>query len=362
MNLPWPEEWRTVGWIGVVAALVVVLAVAIQPVFGSLVFAIWVYYATRRVYGRLTGVVGHPNVAATATVLLVLLPVLLIVGFAAWTAVKELGDVLAHSDLEQYQSTLQPYVDISQMGPGRIVEQLRQNPQEAFDQQLRNLLSGAFGQVTTAAGFLFSVLVRVFLMLVFVFYLLRDDHKLSGWFRGSVGADARVVSVLEDVDDHLETVFVGNVVSILVLGAFAIAVYNGMDYIAPAGYSIPYPLLLGLLTGVGTIIPGVGIKVVYYPLTLFLFAVGLTTDAPLWFPFVFLAVTQIVVDVIPDIFLRSYFAAGDLHIGLVLFAYVVGSIAFGWYGVFLGPIILITIVVVGRDVFPDVARQFQSFR
>jgi predicted PurR-regulated permease PerM len=45
----------------------------------------------------------------------------------------------------------------------------------------------------------------------------------------------------------------------------------------------------------------------------------------------------------------------------VLFAYVVGSIAFGWYGVFLGPILLIT-VVVGRDVFPDVAMQFRSFR
>jgi len=362
MNLPWAEEWRTAGWTGVVAVAAVVLAVAVQPVFGSLVFAIWVYYATRRVHRRVVDAIGHPNVAATTTVLLVLLPILLIVGFAAWTAIKEISDVLAHSDLEQYQSILRPYVDISEMGPGPIVEQLRQNPQEAFDQQLRNLLSGAFGRVTTAAGFVFSVLVRVFLMLVFVFYLLRDDHKLAGWFRGSVGADARVVAVFEDVDDHLETVFVGNVVSILVLSVFAVTVYNGMDYFAPAGYSIPYPFLLGLLTGVGTIVPGVGIKIVYYPLTLFLFAVGLTTDAPLWFPVFFVAVTQIVVDVIPDIFLRSYFSAGDLHMGLVLFAYIVGSIAFGWYGVFLGPILLIAIVVVGREVFPDVAMQFRSLR
>lgn len=362
MNLPWPEELRTVGWTALVAALVVVLAVAVRPVFGSLVFAIWVYYATRRVYRRVADAVDHPNVAATATVMLVLLPVLLIVGFAVWTAIKELIDVLTHSDLDQYQSVLQPYVDIAELGPGRIVEQLRQNPQDAFDQQLRNLLSGAFGQVTSAAGLVFSVLVRVFLMLVFVFYLLRDDHKLAGWFRESVGADARVVSVLENVDEHLEQVFVGNVVSILVLATFAIVIYNGMDYFAPAGYSIPYPLLLGLLTGVGTIVPGVGIKVVYYPLTLFLFAVGLTTAAPLWFPLVFVVVTQIVVDVIPDIFLRSYFSAGDLHMGLVMFAYIVGSIAFGWYGVFLGPILLITIVVVGRDVFPDVALAFRSFR
>ena len=362
MHLPWSEAWRTAAWTAVVAALAVVLAVAMQPVFGSLVFAVWVYYATRRVYGRILDAVDRPNVAATATVLLVLLPVLLVVGFAAWTAVKELGDVLAHSDLEQYQSALQPYVDLAELGPGRIVEQLRENPRNAFDQQLRNLLAGAFGQVTTAAGLVFSVLVRVFLMLVFVFYLLRDDHKLAGWFRESVGGDARAVSVLGDVDDHLETVFVGNVVSILVLATFAVVVYNGANYVAPPGYSVPYPLLLGLLTGVGTIVPGIGIKVVYYPLALFLVAVGLTTAAPLWFPVAFLAVTQVVVDVVPDIFLRSYFSAGDLHMGLVLFSYIVGSIAFGWYGVFLGPILLITIVVVGRDVFPDVATAFRSFR
>jgi predicted PurR-regulated permease PerM len=331
-------------------------------VFGSLVFAVWVYYATRRVYRRVAAAVGHPNVAATATVLLVLLPVLLVVGFAAWTAVKELVDVLSHADLEQYQSVLRPYVGIAEGNPEQVVAQLRENPQAVFDRQLRNLLSGALGPVTTAAGFLFSALVRVFLMLVFVFYLLRDDHKLAGWFRGSVGADARGVSVLEDVDDHLETVFVGNVVSILVLGTLAVTVYNGMDLLAPGGYAVPYPVLLGLLTGVGTIVPGIGIKVVYYPLTLFLLAVGFTTDAPLWFPLAFLAVTQVLVDVIPDVFLRSYFSAGDLHMGLVLFAYVIGSIAFGWYGVFLGPILLIVVVVVGHEVFPDVAMEFRSFQ
>jgi predicted PurR-regulated permease PerM len=48
--------------------------------------------------------------------------------------------------------------------------------------------------------------------------------------------------------------------------------------------------------------------------------------------------------------------------GLVLFAYVIGSIAFGWYGVFLGPILLIVVVVVGHEVFPDVAMEFRSFQ
>lgn len=344
----------------VVLVLALALFRAVQPVFGALVFAVWVYYATRRVHRRVTDAIDYPNVAATVTVLLVVLPVVLIVGYAAWIGVRELGGLLAHSDLEQYQSLLQPYVDLSEGGPGRIVEQIRENPREAFDQQLRNLLSGALGGATTAAGLVFSVLVRVFLMLVFLFYLLRDDHKLAGWFRNSVGEDARAVSVLEAVDENLETVFVGNVISILVLATFAVVVYNVMNVIAPPGYSVPYPVLFGLLTGVGTIVPGIGIKVVYYPMAAFLFVVGFTTAAPLWFPVVFLAVTQVVVDVIPDIFLRSYLSAGELHMGLVLFSYVVGSIAFGWYGVFFGPILLVTAVVVGREVLPDVAAQFRS--
>ncbi|WP_232703494.1 AI-2E family transporter [Halobacterium wangiae] len=362
MDLPREGQWRTVGWLLVIAALVFFLVMVVEPVFGALVFAVWVYYAMRQIYAWLEDRTEHPNVAVTATLLLVLLPVLLIVGYAAWTASKEIGDILTHAQLQQYRPLLEPYIDLTQSNPEAILGQVRQNPREVFDQQLRNLLSGALGQITTAAGLVFFIGVRVFLMFVFLFYLLRDGHKLAGWFRESVGEDARVVSVLEDVDGHLETLFVGNFISILALGAIALAVYNGMDFVAPEGLSIPYPFLLGLLTGVGTIVPGIGIKVVYYPLAVYLFAVSYFTGAPLWFPVVFLVVTQVVVDVIPDIFLRSYFSAGDLNMGLVMLAYVIGSIAFGWWGVFFGPIMLVTIVVVGRQVFPDVATEFRSYR
>jgi predicted PurR-regulated permease PerM len=292
----------------------------------------------------------------------VLLPVLLIVGYAAWTAVKEINDVLTHTQLRPYRPLLQPYIDIAQSNPEAIVERIRQNPQQVFDQQLRNLLSGALGRVRTAAGLVFFVGVRVFLMFVFLFYLLRDDYKLAGWFRESVGEDALVVSVLEEADDHLGTLFVGNFISIVTLGAIALVVYNVMDFIAPPGIAVPYPFLLGLLTGVGTIVPGVGIKIVYYPLAAYLFVVTYLTGGPVWFPIAFLVLTQVLVDIVPDIFLRSYFSAGDLNMGLVMLAYVIGSIAFGWWGVFFGPIILILVVVVSRQVFPGVATEFRSYR
>jgi len=314
----------------------------------------------RQVYAWLEDRTEHPNVAVTATLLVVLLPVLLIVGYAAWTAFKEISDILTHAQLEQYRPLLQPYIDLAQSSPEALFERIRQNPQEVFDQQLRNLFSGALGRVTTAAGLVFFIGVRVFLMLVFLFYLLRDDHKLAGWFRESVGEDALVVSVLEDADDHLETLFVGNFISIVALGTIALVVYNGMDLIAPQDVSVPYPFLLGLLTGVGTIVPGIGIKVVYYPLAAYLFVVTYFTGGPLWFPITFLVLTQVLVDIVPDIFLRSYFSAGDLNMGLVMLAYVIGSIAFGWWGVFFGPIMLIVVVVVSRQVFPVVAKEFRS--
>jgi len=72
--------------------------------------------------------------------------------------------------------------------------------------------------------------------------------------------------------------------------------------------------------------------------------------------------TQVLVDIVPDIFLRSYFSAGDLNMGLVMLAYVIGAIAFGWWGVFFGPIILILVVVFSRQVFPGVATEFRSYR
>jgi predicted PurR-regulated permease PerM len=158
---------------------------------------------------------------------------------------------------------------------------------------------------------------------------------------------------MERVDDDLTTIYTGNLITIGASGLLAVVVYYGLDLIAPAGTGVQFPILLGLLTGVATLIPSVGMKIVYVPYTAYLVWQGVSGNGgPLWFPVVFFLVTVVVVDVVPDIFIRSYFSKGELNMGLVLLMYVLGAVAFGWYGVFVAPIILVAFVHFVRDILP----------
>ena len=63
-----------------------------------------------------------------------------------------------------------------------------------------------------------------------------------------------------------------------------------------------------------------------------------------------------VIDVIPDVFIRSYVSRGGINMGLMMLSYVLGSIAFGWYGVFLGPIVLVLALHFATDVLPGLVE------
>jgi len=55
----------------------------------------------------------------------------------------------------------------------------------------------------------------------------------------------------------------------------------------------------------------------------------------------FLVVSAIVVDTIPDIVLRPYFSGKTTHVGLLMLAYILGPVVFGFHGLFLAPIVLV---------------------
>jgi len=107
----------------------------------------------------------------------------------------------------------------------------------------------------------------------------------------------------------------------------------------------------GLLAGVASLIPIVGMKLVYVPVTLYLGAVSYLADpSTLWFTAVFVAVSFVVVDTIPDLVLRPFVSGRTLHVGAVMIAYTLGPLLFGWYGIFLGPIILVLLANFSRHV------------
>lgn len=342
MGTPWNLSGGQAAWTVVGAGLALLVAVMLYSFVGAIVVGVFLYYAVRPVYRRIDAYSDHPTINATVTLLAVGVPVLVILGYAALVGVRELNQLLVTSGLQQYRSALQPYLDVAALTqPDRVAR----------------LLGSRVGSIVGYANAVFTWLLRLFVATVVAFYLLRDDQRISEWGRSTFEGTPGVVPFFEGVDADLTTIYTGNLITIGITALIAIVVYTGLDAIAPAGAGIAFPRLLGLLTGVFTIVPVIGIKIIYIPYAAYLAVAAVRSPSvPVWFPVVFFVVVLVVVDSIPDFFIRSYVSKGNLHMGLVLLAYVLGTIAFGWYGLFFGPIVLVLAVHFLRDVLPCIVQ------
>ena len=331
-------------WLGVGAVCLGVVALFLHAFVGTFVLGLFVYYAARPLQHRLRRYTTDDR-AAVATMALLVLPALALLGYVAVTAVGELAGLLG-SDAA---TTV-----VDQVAPGSDpVGRLLRDP-VGFVSGLERV--GAIREGATALvaqlGVLSTAFLHLTLALAFAFFLYRDDERVEGWFRAEVGGpDTPAYAFLSAVDADLETVYFGNLLTVLFVTGLAVAVYNAFDLLAPL--SLPVPTLLALLTGLATFVPLVVGKIVYVPATAYLGFRAVETDVSLVYPVAFLVTAFLLLDLIPQSIVRPYVSGRTLHTGLVLFSYVLGTALFGWYGLFYGPLLAVVVVQFANVVLPD---------
>lgn len=334
-----------VGWIAFGVALALLLAWVTMAFLGTVVFGVFLYYATRPAYRRIRPRVGQPTVSALLALFALALPLVLLVAYTAAIALQELGAVADSIDLGPYASTIEPYLDVSTVvdDPQMALERIG-DPQAVLD-----VLQSALGYL----GIVGSGLLSLFISFSLAFYLLRDTNRLTGY--GALLADdhGTLEAYGRAVDSSLSSIFFGTILNAFLTGVIAAIAYSLLNLMAPAGLAIPFPALLGVLAGAGSLIPVVGMKIVYVPLVAYLAARAVLDGTGLQFVAIVAAVSLVVVDFIPDLVLRPYVSGRGLHTGTVMFAFVLGPILFGWYGLFLGPLILVLVAHFVRLVLPE---------
>ncbi|WP_082230834.1 AI-2E family transporter [Haloprofundus marisrubri] len=344
------------GWWFLAVLLAVALCYVVYSFIGTVVFGLFIYYATRPIFRRLDTRIHPSSLAAAVAMFALVLPALALVGYALLIVIRQLGSVTGNGfDPEQFG--LDPAV-VEQLTNLTSAQALLSGDllQYITASNIQSLFA-SLGSAAVTVAFVGIGLIHLFVMSALAFYLLRDDRKLADWFEWRIGDDDGVaVAYLRAVDNDLNSIFFGNILNAAVTGTIGVIAYSALNAFAPPGLAIPAAALVGLLAGVASLIPVVGMKLVYFPVAIYMALSTLvppSNPAALWFVGVFALVSFVVVDTIPDLVLRPYVSGRSLHVGAVMLAYTLGPLLFGWYGIFLMPLLLVLVVHFARIILPE---------
>ena len=300
----------------------------ITPLISASVLAI-IFFP---VHSRIVKWIHRPGVAAFLSTLLVLLIVvapLVAVGLAIKSEVTALVHEL-QSRSEESGGWSQYLANVTQ-GPRAWISRYvdLSDVQGEVTERLQALNSAIVADIGVFLGGVTAFLVNFVITLFTLFFLLREGRSLR----------RRVAAVLPLSADQIERLFsqVNNTIIATVYGGLVVAAAQGtLTGLALAVLGIRSPVLWGAVAGFSSLVPLVGSAIVWLPAALYLVATGHWVQGLL-----LIAWGAGVVGTIDNV-LRPLMMSGrvQMHTLLIFFSVLGGVRAFGFLGLFLGPVIL----------------------
>jgi predicted PurR-regulated permease PerM len=330
-----------------VLGLLLVVAYAALAFLAVVVFAVFLYYAVRPVFRSLDRFGLSRRLRALLSLAAFGVPFLVLLGYTVAVIALEVQAFLEQRGLlEDATQRIAAELNIAGLDLSELETLVGNGTTGQADVVLQSLLGAA-----SAVG---SAIVQFILIVVLVYYMLVEGPDLVAWLLDTYDDSGILRAYARAVDPELSKTLFGNIVTIFITAILAIGTFYTFNAFVPPLIEIPFPALAGALAGACSLIPVIGIKIVYIPITVGLGANAWLADEPeLLGPLVVLAVVSaVLVDFVPDIFVRAKVSSEQTHDGLLIVAYIVGPALFGFYGLFLAPVILIATTNATRILLP----------
>jgi predicted PurR-regulated permease PerM len=284
---------------------------------------------------------GRRSLAAglftAATIVLILLPLAVLATIAVREAVGAIDVVRKTIASEGVEGLIAKAPDSIEGWLHRLERHL---PTEINRAQTQFAAGGrwALGAVSGALAVAGRAGLKLALMLIAYFFLLRDGRALVDWFTKATPLQPeRVRFMMREFRDVARSVLGANFIT----GAVQAVLATVGFFIARA----PSPIFFGLLTLFASLIPSVGTALVTLPVAGLVLLLGHPWAA------LFLALWAVVIVGLIDNLLRPMLIrghGGQLHGALVFFSLIGALSAFGAVGLFLGPLALVFFLAVVR--------------
>lgn len=332
------------GFLVIVLLVTMAFAWLVLPFFGAilwgLVAAILFAPIDRMLVRRLQ---GHRSLAASLTLILILILFVLPAAMLATALVEQASDI--------YQQLQSGQIDIGAMlarfrldlptWAGALIDSaVPRDLNSAKDLIGKGISSGLQGIASHALGVgqgALRFLASLGVMLYLTFFLLRDGRELGLHI-------ARALPLRPELRDELVRHFVV-VVRATMKGSVVIAIIQGIlggtifHFLGIEG-----ALLWGLLMGVFSLVPAVGTGIIWVPVAAYLFITGSTFEAGV------LAFCGIFVIGLIDNLLRPILVGHDTRMPdfVVLISTLAGIDLFGLNGFIVGPVIAALFIAVWK--------------
>lgn len=304
----------------------VIMFYIFAPFLSALVLAFSFAVVFYPLYERiLLNVKGRKNIAAFLTVSIivvaVLIPLILVGGLLftqAQNVYQSVASITSDGGVAQLITNTEQFVH-------RFAPDATINVAEYAQRGLQWVLShlGSF-----FTGF-FNVLLGLVLMIIALFFLLRDGKSLREQYLK--------LSPLSNLYDEQILNRLATAINSVIKGSLVIALAQGT--LATIGvwiFGLPNPLIWGTITTLASLIPGIGTAMVMIPAVIYLFYNGDTAQAA------GLLIWQAAVVGLVDNFMAPYVLNRGIkiHPFLILISVLGGLSFFGPIGFILGPVVL----------------------
>ena len=294
------------------------------PFLGPLAWALALAVLFNPMHRRLEQKIKRPNLAATITVVLIALLLILVVAFVVERLVTEAakGAAVIKAEIEsgRWVNVIESYPFLAPIG--RWLES---------NSDLTSTLNTMVSWLTTKAASLVQgsvvQLIGVLLMFYFLYFFLRDHDKALRSLRWlSPLPEPTTDQIGQRVVDTIQAIFYGTVTVAAVQGTLGGLMFWWLGLAAP--------LLWGIIMGVLAVVPVLGASIIWLPAAIFLALEGSWGQAivlTLWGSVVVGGIDNLLYPMLVGNRLK-------MHTGLAFIAVVGGLIAFGPSGIILGPV------------------------
>ena len=323
--------------------LVIILAIALMitrpflsPVASAIILAVVFYPVHERVLRWTKNKPGRASLISTLALLfLFCVPVLIVLTLAANEAVGA-AQYLTRMSAEEggFAKFLTVMADRSLLFVGRWIDVSKFDIKGAISGHIQQAGVWVLGSSASILRGFARIVVSALITLVIVFFFFRDGKN---WIRSAVEATPLSPAQAQRLLANISDTIVANVYGILSVG-IAQGVLTG---IAVTIAGLPSPLLLGLGATFASIIPVVGASLVWIPSGLYLIFTGATWKG------IFVLLWGALVISTADNIIRPWVVSGKVELHpLVLLFFILGGVeAFGFIGLFLGPVIASVLTV-----------------